>query len=129
MDGKGSVDPHLDHGIQVALFRGLLAVLDCGQDATEMLAAVQNFATRHFEAEEHLMEGHGYPGLDAHRAEHQRLLGEVRGMGALGPSDGGLPDAVAAVMAQMRAHIDTVDRQLVDYLAAREAARQGDPSA
>ena len=125
MEGKDSRDPHLDHGIQDALFRGLLAVLDSGQDATEMLAAVENFSRRHVEAEEHLMENHGYPNIDEHRAEHHRLLDEVVAMCALGPADPGLPEAVARVMAGMRTHIDEVDGKLVAFLAAQESPPPG----
>ncbi|MCB1954812.1 MAG: hemerythrin family protein [Rhodocyclaceae bacterium] len=121
MDAKAPQDPHLDHGIQDALFRGLLAVLNSGQDASEMLAAVQNFSLRHFEAEEHLMARHGYPDTPAHRAEHRRLLGEVQAMCTRDPADPALADVVAGVMAQMRTHIDEVDKRLADYLRAQEA--------
>jgi len=36
------------------------------------------FTTMHFEGEEQLMEQLGFPGLAEHRAEHQRLLTQIR---------------------------------------------------
>jgi hemerythrin len=36
------------------------------------------FTGMHFACEEKLLEVHGYPGLKAHRAEHQKLMREIR---------------------------------------------------
>jgi hemerythrin len=40
----------------------------------ELLNKLIEFTRLHFWSEEQLMEQHGFPGLAAHRDEHQRLL-------------------------------------------------------
>ncbi|HZB87736.1 MAG TPA: hemerythrin domain-containing protein, partial [Terracidiphilus sp.] len=37
------------------------------------------FTAMHFSCEESLLERHGYPEIESHRAEHRRLMGEIRG--------------------------------------------------
>lgn len=40
----------------------------------ELLTELITFAQRHFSAEERLMEAHGYPEVEAHRATHRRMF-------------------------------------------------------
>jgi hemerythrin-like metal-binding protein len=40
------------------------------------------FTRLHFSSEEHLMEQCGYPGLEEHKAEHVRMLGQLRAAAA-----------------------------------------------
>lgn len=44
----------------------------------ELLNRLLEFTRMHFWSEEQLMEQHGFPGLDEHREEHERLLAKMR---------------------------------------------------
>ncbi len=49
-----------------------------GQEVTEgVLAQVVNYTMHHFSTEENLMQEHGFPGLAAHRLEHNTLTVEI----------------------------------------------------
>jgi hemerythrin-like metal-binding protein len=43
-----------------------------------LLVRIVEFTRLHFLCEERLMEQHGFPGLEGHRAEHQRLLAQLQ---------------------------------------------------
>jgi hemerythrin len=58
--------------LRVALLKGM----DC-RTVRDMLGRVNELMRLHVECEERLLTLHGFPGLDAHRAEHQRLLGRL----------------------------------------------------
>jgi hemerythrin len=58
--------------LRVALLRGTESHTVRG-----MLARVTELMRLHVESEERLLARHGFPGLAAHRAEHQRLLGRL----------------------------------------------------
>jgi hemerythrin len=58
--------------LRVALLKGM----DC-RTVRDMLGRVNELMRLHVESEERLLTLHGFPGLDAHRAEHQRLLGRL----------------------------------------------------
>lgn len=69
------------HGILVDAMNELrLAVLHgCGQELLcEHLDRLIELVIMHFRSEEQLMERATYPGLDEHRASHQRLLKLLR---------------------------------------------------
>lgn len=44
------------------------------------LEALIQYTLTHFEFEEDLMREHHYPGLEAHRLQHEKLAGQVRAM-------------------------------------------------
>ena len=58
--------------LRMALLKGT----DCRTVRT-MLSRVNELMRMHVESEERLLALHGFPGLAAHRAEHQRLLGRL----------------------------------------------------
>jgi hemerythrin len=68
------------HGILMDALNELrLALLhgaECRQVRT-MLSRVSDLMRLHVESEERLLATYGFPGLEAHRAEHQRLLGRL----------------------------------------------------
>lgn len=122
-EGRSGSSP--EHEIQDALFRGLLALLDSEQDATEMLEAVRAYSLKHFDTEESLMRRLAYPESAAHRVEHARLRQELSAMCALGADNDSLADVAECVMSQVRRHVDCADRRLAAYLAVhgeRQAA-------
>jgi len=47
------------------------------QTIRRALAELIRYTMTHFAAEEAAMEAYGYPGLDKHRQEHQKLTGHV----------------------------------------------------
>ena len=58
--------------LRLALVRG------CGRDqVSELLKQLIEFTRMHFASEEQLMEQSGFPGLAAHRVEHQRMLEQL----------------------------------------------------
>jgi len=58
--------------LRVALVRGAE-----NRTVRSMLARVSESMKSHVESEERLLAQHNFPGLAAHKAEHQRLLGRL----------------------------------------------------
>lgn len=52
---------------------------DC-ERARQQMGKILDFAAEHFVHEEALMRQHGFPGLEQHAAEHERLLREATAM-------------------------------------------------
>jgi hemerythrin len=68
------------HGILMDALNELrVALLKGAENRTVrgMLARATDLMRLHVESEERLLALHGYPGLAAHHAEHQRLLGRM----------------------------------------------------
>jgi hemerythrin len=68
------------HGILMDALNELRVALLKGTESRtvrSMLARVTELMRMHVESEERLLAMHGFPGLAAHRAEHQRLLGRL----------------------------------------------------
>jgi hemerythrin-like metal-binding protein len=68
------------HGILMDALNELRIALLKGDDCRivrGMLSKVTELMRLHGESEERLLEMHGFPGLSAHRSEHQRLLGRL----------------------------------------------------
>jgi hemerythrin-like metal-binding protein len=68
------------HGILMDALNELRVALLKGTDCRairEMLTQVNELMRLHVESEERLLALHGFPGLAAHRAEHQKLLGRL----------------------------------------------------
>jgi len=86
----------------------------------------------HFAAEEQLMESCGYPDLEAHRQEHERLLERVREMDATyrHPKSGKwevVPEAFAFLLKDwLMEHILVMDKAYAPFVAGDEdPAKQG----
>jgi hemerythrin-like metal-binding protein len=68
------------HGILMDALNDLRTALLKGADSRvvrSMLTRVSELMRLHVESEERLLALYGYPGLVAHKAEHQRLLGRL----------------------------------------------------
>lgn len=68
------------HGILMDTVNELRAQMLRGASrasVTQQLERLVEFTGMHFACEESLLERHCYPGLEAHRLEHQRLLTEI----------------------------------------------------
>ncbi len=86
-----------------------------------MLQTVIEHTITHFAAEERLMEQCGFPGLDAHRRDHQELCQKLT-MFNLSNLAGG-PDVPAALLALLqdwlREHILKTDKEYSSFLNNR----------
>ncbi len=52
-----------------------------GRDRLDLtLEELKKYTVYHFEAEEQAMTQHGFPNLEAHRKEHEKLVSQVRDM-------------------------------------------------
>lgn len=91
----------------------------------EMLAGFVAIVEKHFASEEELMRSSGYEGVSAHRAEHQRLFGQLQSVkeefasGAINPG-GALALFVEVWTVQ---HIELQDGPFIEYLNAGTGAR------
>jgi hemerythrin-like metal-binding protein len=68
------------HGILMDTMNELRLTLVRGsghQQIDAQLEQLIEFTRKHFECEEHLLEQHAFPGLQEHRAAHERLLGQI----------------------------------------------------
>lgn len=66
-----------DHKELLDVCNQFLDAVHGGQPVSELARILENMILRtrgHFTAEEHMLDRHGYPGLVAHKAEHERLL-------------------------------------------------------
>jgi hemerythrin len=69
------------HGILMDTMNELRLALVRGADReqmNELLTRLMEFMRMHFWSEEQLLEQTGFPGLAEHRAEHEKLLSQVR---------------------------------------------------
>ncbi len=69
------------HGILMDTVNELRTQLLQGSDRasiSQQLERLVEFTAMHFSCEESLLERYGYPEVEPHRTEHQRLMNEVR---------------------------------------------------
>lgn len=109
------------HGILMDTVNELRQQLLRGENhdrIAQQLDRLVEFTGMHFQCEESLLERHGFPGLSEHRAEHQRLLNEIKC--AIEQSEHGEASDVQPLLAFLRDwytnHVEKVDRQYSDWL-------------
>jgi hemerythrin-like metal-binding protein len=87
---------------------------------------LSEYTTFHFDAEEALMRQYEYPGYDAQRAAHRLFRERVGKMAAQADSDVIPSGLVVTVVEEMKNwfsnHIRTLDKQIGDFLAARDSS-------
>lgn len=85
------------------------------------LERLVEFTGMHFACEESLLERHGYPGLQAHRAAHQTLMNEIRQ--ALDRTqheqNGDLRPLLDFLRSWYSVHVETQDQHYGEWLNAR----------
>ncbi|MGC3996371.1 MAG: bacteriohemerythrin [Anaeromyxobacter sp.] len=90
------------------------------EEIGRLLEFLGSYVEVHFATEEEAMLGAGYPGLAAHRAEHQRFTAEMEGLRAEYARDGAGPLLVIRVgnrvTAWLREHISRTDRGMGEWL-------------
>ena len=93
---------------------------DPGPAIKESLDFLATYVLDHFETEEHFMREMTFPGLEAHRAEHARLLIRVQILqGRLAQDIPVAKDVTALLAGWLKHHICGTDMQYVAFLKAR----------
>jgi hemerythrin-like metal-binding protein len=93
---------------------------DC-ERARQQMEKTLDFAAEHFAHEEALMRRHGFPGLEQHAAEHERLLREATNlMETLTPEHANRALLITAFLTDFTEnHILHEDRAISQYFAER----------
>ena len=120
--GVRSMD--VQHGILLDTMNEIRQNLMAGctpEQLDEQSNRLLEFARIHFASEEALLESHGFPGLTEHRAEHERLLDEMRI--AVKYGEDGSPQEMRPLVSFLRTgyleHIEGHDQQYADWLNER----------
>lgn len=114
------------------LFRRVDALLEAVQsrqsaaEAARLLEYLDAYVVSHFGAEEALMKASRYPGLEAHQAEHARLIEDLAALREEYRRDGVTALLVVRVNARVTQwlfqHINRTDRALGAFLLAHRRA-------
>jgi hemerythrin len=93
-----------------------------GKDiVADVLSRLVDYTVTHFKAEEAVMEKHGYPGLQTHRAEHKALTDKVLAFKKeyeVGTSVV-TPQLMLFLQQWLKNHIQGVDQRYSDFLNAK----------
>jgi hemerythrin len=87
----------------------------------EALDAVVDYTKYHFKREEDLMETHGYPDFEPHKAQHREMIGRVNEMledYRHNPQEG-LEETVQFLKKWLIGHINGTDQAYSEFLRAR----------
>jgi len=99
---------------------GLAAVLQRGDDPAEVARQLEMalaYARFHFEAEERLMDAHGFKEAAAHKEIHTRLLDDLRNF-SIGFDARSLSITTRYMQEWLLRHVDSSDRRLAQALQA-----------
>jgi hemerythrin len=117
-----------EHALQIGLVEALGRAVAEGKSrevADEILEKLLDYTRVHFLAEELMMRMEGYPGYEAHHAEHGELLAELQKLRAA-YEGGALPMthvAVDGLRSWLAGHVRTQDRALANFLASKASGR------
>lgn len=93
------------------------------EEVGRLLGFLGDYVVTHFQAEEALMRKHGYPALDAHRAEHEKFVADFSALLREYLADGASLLLIVRVNARvtewLRDHIYRTDKALGRYLATQ----------
>ena len=130
-------DPRLErqHQSMVGAINRLGAAIEAGEaqgEARRAISFLLVYMATHFKDEEALMEGAGYPALEAHRRKHEHCTRKIDDLLELHRT--GQPGILAEVVRffsyWLREHFETADRELAVFLRTPAAtflpARGGD---
>jgi len=118
--------PEVDHEHRelIAAINALHARPGLGSSVAEITGAlgdIHSSIAAHFALEERSMAQLGYPALDTHKADHERLLDEILDiMDGVAAQEGYAPGALGAALAEwFGRHFRTHDADLHHWLAGR----------
>ncbi len=112
------------HGILMDTLNELRTQFAQGTDRRKMyehLSRLVEFTGLHFDCEERLLERHGFPGLQQHRADHRQMLQSIRD--AVARAEHGETDDMQRALGHLKrcfsAHVEGPDKHYGDWLNAR----------
>jgi hemerythrin len=117
-----------EHALQIDLVEALGRAVAEGKSrevADEILERLLDYTRVHFLAEELMMRMEGYPGYQAHHAEHGELLAELQKIRAAHETNAKPMEhnAVAGLRSWLGGHVRTQDRAFATFLATRTVGR------
>lgn len=83
------------------------------------LDSMRTYARVHFDTEEALLEGHGYPELKAHRQAHREFLEAMEALSGQEPTPALAHQALGYLLSWLVGHIQAVDGRYAPFLAER----------
>jgi hemerythrin len=86
------------------------------REVNAILLELSGYTVVHFREEEELMLASGFPGLTAHKGEHDRLAAHVRGLLDISSKQEALQSAVKTLDLWLVAHIRVADKEFTDFL-------------
>ncbi len=114
-----------EHLVQLGLVDALVAAVDGGEPAANVLQLVTQFidyTELHFMSEQLLMRRHAYPAHDEHVADHESILEQLQALRTRSEHDADTPltaERAHSLKGQMLGHIRNRDAALYAYLAER----------
>lgn len=85
--------------------------------ALDALQALNDYVETHFSYEERFLADHGYPKLDAHIAEHQRIRGELAKLNIAVLDGGDISEELLTLVREwIVSHIGVEDREYADFV-------------
>ena len=122
----GVAEIDAQHKELFARANALLAAMSTGKPADEvkrLLAFVEDYCARHFASEERVMREKRYPGLAAHKAQHEDFTRRFQELVAQLQLKGASPTVTLAtqsfVCGWLVEHIGKVDMELGKFLAGQ----------
>jgi len=107
----------------VEMINTLHDAMKSGQGASligNIVESLINYTSTHFAAEERLMQQHGFPGLDEHKAQHAALVTKVLQMQAKYKEGKALPQGLMLFIKQwLMTHILDEDKQYGPFLNSK----------
>jgi len=126
--------PEMDteHGLQVGLVEALEDAVAQGREhevADGILEKLVDLTNAHFLAEELMMRLHRYPSYEAHVAEHDRLVDELRDVprSYAGADRAVTLEDIHTLRRWLASHVETKDRAFAQYLSTRTNRSQMAP--
>jgi methyl-accepting chemotaxis protein/hemerythrin len=97
-------------------------------EVERVLAELIDYTVYHFQAEENLQQTSGYPGFEAHKQEHTRLIAAVsEKVAAFRSGDEALrEDLLVFLVDWLKDHILAEDKKLGIFLAEKNAGSEAD---
>ena len=93
------------------------------EEVGRTLAFLREYVATHFKAEEDLMSEAAFPGMTAHRAEHEHFARDLTLLAKEHARDGASPSLILRVNNRvsewLSEHIHRADRELAGYLRAQ----------
>jgi hemerythrin-like metal-binding protein len=85
-------------------------------EVNAILLDLSGYTLAHFREEEELMRSYGFPKLKAHKEEHDRMAGNIRGLLDIRCKQEALRSAASALDLWLEAHIRVHDTEFRDFI-------------